>query len=561
VSDFAGLRLALSALQAQRRGVETAAQNAANSNTVGYSRQRVDLESVGAPAVPALFSRYEGSGGGVRVAAITRYRDEFLELRAALEHATASSLSQQATSMKRVEQLFNEPSDDGIAKQLSEFWAAWDDIANHPEEPAPRTQLLERAQTVLRSLNATSANLSQLRQDTIAELNATVADINGMATSIAELNKAIKANTVAGLSANELMDTRDLLANKLAAASGGTVRNFEYGQVSVVINGTALVQENHTNHLTVDSSGSPVVLRWAVGGAAADVTSGTAGGKLNVINSTVPAYIARMDAVATTLRDQVNGVHAAMGGDIADGSQDLSTAGNLTFRVALNTGAFQTVTIAGADWSGAGGAAALQTAMQNAINAAIGAGNATVTVTGGNGSALAIGVAPTGTNAMRVQADGTNTGFATLLSDTGIGSDGVGGRAFFTGTSAADLALASGVAGNPSAVAAGRAGFGPLDGGRALDLAELAGDLNGADASYRQVVVQLGVEVQTTSNRNDIQTKAVAALDGARAQVSGVNLDEEMTALVQFQHAYEAAARFLSAVDEMLDTLINRTAV
>ena len=561
MSDFAGLRLALSALQAQRRGVETAAQNAANSNTVGYSRQRVDLESVGAPAVPALFSRYEGSGGGVRVAAITRYRDEFLELRAALEHATASSLSQQATSMKRVEQLFNEPSDDGIAKQLSEFWAAWDDIANHPEEPAPRTQLLERAQTVLRSLNATSANLSQLRQDTIAELNATVADINGMATSIAELNKAIKANTVAGLSANELMDKRDLLANKLAAASGGTVRNFEYGQVSVVINGTALVQENHTNHLTVDSSGSPVVLRWAVGGAAADVTSGTAGGKLNVINSTVPAYIARMDSVATTLRDQVNGVHAAMGGDIAVGSQDLSTAGNLTFRVALNTGAFQTVTIAGADWSGAGGAAALQTAMQSAIDAAIGAGNATVAVTGGNGSALAIGVAPTGTNAMRVQADGTNTGFATLLSDTGIGSDGVGGRAFFTGTSAADLALASGVAGNPSAVAAGRAGFGPLDGGRALDLAELAGDLNGADASYRQVVVQLGVEVQTTSNRNDIQTKAVAALDGARAQVSGVNLDEEMTALVQFQHAYEAAARFLSAVDEMLDTLINRTAV
>src|SRR4051812_16577247 len=146
MGDFAGLRLALSALQAQQRGVETAAQNAANANTEGYSRQRVDLESIGAPAVPAIFSTYNGAGGGVRIASITRFRDEFLDLRAALEHATGASLSQQATSMTRIEQLFNEPSDDGIAKQLSEFWSGFDDIANHPEEPAPRTQLLERAQ-------------------------------------------------------------------------------------------------------------------------------------------------------------------------------------------------------------------------------------------------------------------------------------------------------------------------------------------------------------------------------------------------------------------------------
>jgi flagellar hook-associated protein 1 FlgK len=560
MSDFAGLRLALSALQAQQRGVATAAQNAANVNTEGYSRQRVDLESIGAPSVPAIFSTYNGTSGGVRVAAITRYRDQFLELRAALEHSNSASLSQQATSMTRIEQLFNEPSDDGIAQQLSAFWSGFDDIANHPEEPAPRAQLLERAQTVARSLNGAYDNLAQLRNDTIAELSATVADINSMATSIAQLNQAIKANTIAGLQTNELMDKRDLLATKLAEASGGSVRSFEFGQVSVVIDGTALVQENHTNALSVDSSGSPVVLRWS-SGTAANVTSGTAGGKLAVINSTIPAYQARLDTVATTLRDQVNGLHAAIGGSIAVGAQNLSTAGNLTFQVALNGGAYQTVTIAGADWSGAGGASALQSAMQTAINTAIGAGNATVAVTGGNGSALSIGVTGTGTNSLIVRANGANTGFATLLSTTGIGSDGVGGRRFFTGTGASDLAVATGVAGNPSAVAAGVAGSGPLDGSRALDLAELADDRNGADATYRSVVVQLGVDVQTMANRSDIQSRATQALDDARAQVSGVSLDEEMTNLVQFQHAYDAAARFLSAIDEMLDTLVNRTAV
>ena len=52
MSDFSALRLALTSLQAQRRGLQLAAQNAASVNTEGYSRQRVDLESIGAPAVP-----------------------------------------------------------------------------------------------------------------------------------------------------------------------------------------------------------------------------------------------------------------------------------------------------------------------------------------------------------------------------------------------------------------------------------------------------------------------------------------------------------------------------
>ena len=48
-------------------------------------------------------------------------------------------------------------------------------------------------------------------------------------------------------------------------------------------------------------------------------------------------------------------------------------------------------------------------------------------------------------------------------------------------------------------------------------------------------------------------------MDAARDSVSGVNLDEEMVSIVSIQHAYEAASRFISVVDSMLDTLINRT--
>jgi flagellar hook-associated protein 1 FlgK len=77
--------------------------------------------------------------------------------------------------------------------------------------------------------------------------------------------------------------------------------------------------------------------------------------------------------------------------------------------------------------------------------------------------------------------------------------------------------------------------------------------------TYRGLVVQLGVEAQTANRRTDIQRGILAQVDSAREAQSGVNMDEEMTNMLAFQRAYEGAARFMTAVDQMLDTLINRT--
>lgn len=102
-------------------------------------------------------------------------------------------------------------------------------------------------------------------------------------------------------------------------------------------------------------------------------------------------------------------------------------------------------------------------------------------------------------------------------------------------------------------------GTGDAGGAGALALAALSGRPGGADEIYRGLVVQMGVEAQTANRRLDIQTSIVAQVDAARESQSGVSLDEEMTNLMAFQRAYEGSARFISAVDSMLDTLINRT--
>lgn len=561
MSDFAGLRVALSSLYAQRRGLELAGHNVANANTEGYSRQRVDMVNVGGPLTPAFWSRWEGDGAGVEVSQVVRYRDQFLDIRSALETGAQAHLGQARVVLDRLEQLFAEPGDLGLSGQFGEFWAGWDDVANDPSSAASRTQLLERANTLVTGFNEAASAITQMRVDTTTELSTVVDEINTTASTVAQLNEAIKTASIAGLATNDLQDQRDLLVGKLSELVGATIRPAEFGQVNLYLGGSQLVSEERTERLLLDTTGPTAVIRWQKDNFPASVTSGTAGGKLEAINSTLPGYLSDLDAIAVKLRDDVNAAHSAMTGSIPAAARDKSAAGNLQFDLSLNGGAFTTVTVAGADWSGAGGAAALQASMQAAVDAAIGAGTATVAVTGGAGQPLAISLTPVGTNSVLARATGTNAGFATLLGSTAVGADGVGGRRFLAGTDATTLALSADVAGNPDAIGAGVASGGPLDGSRALEIAELATAAAGPDALYRSFIVALGVDAQTTQRRYEIQTVAKERVDEARDSVSGVNIDEEMVNMVQFQKAYDAAARFMTTIDEMLDTLINRTGV
>ena len=145
----------------------------------------------------------------------------------------------------------------------------------------------------------------------------------------------------------------------------------------------------------------------------------------------------------------------------------------------------------------------------------------------------------------------------------GYTSAGVKGGPFFSGTSAADVAVAitdvddvafskGDPVASPPAVAA-------LDHDIADQLADLGASAAGPDQTYQALVGQLGVAAQAALRRSDIQDSVTDQVDTARAGESGVNLDEEMTHLLTYQRGYEAASRVLTTIDSMLDQLINRT--
>ena len=445
MGDFFGLNLALTALHAQRRGLETTGQNIANVNTEGYSRQRVDLVGVASNVSASFHTRTDNaSGGGVLVSGIDRLRDQFLETRALQEHANEHRLSEQQLVHNRLELLFSEPSDTGLGALFAEFWNSWDDLANRPDDPAARGQVIERATTLASGLNQAAEHLQTLAADAATQLQAVVSEANGLATSIAQLNHSIRTATTAGLSPTDLLDQRDLLVAKLSNLVGVTTRIHEDQTVDVYIGSMTMVRATVASPIEAVTTSSPAFIRFQDGGQRADVTSGKSGGLLDTINTILPKYTAELQTVTDTLRDDVNTEYMS-----------------------------------------------------------------------------------------------------------GI----VGAEAFFTNAPDGSLVVNPLIVADPTTLVTGDPGNGPLDGSRAGRIAGLVGP----DNAYRRLIVTVGVDAQTVNRRVDIQKVVSDEVDAARESASGVNLDEEMANMVAYQHAYNAAARFLTAIDEALDTLVNGT--
>lgn len=449
MGGFDGLRTALSAIQAQRRALEVHGHNIANVGTDGYSRQRLDLVANSGSTVPAIFSQPNGTGMGVSIGDVQRLRDGFLESRGHQEHAIESALGRLATSLDRVELAFAEPGENGIAAQLADFLAGWDDVANRPEDVAARTSLVERGKTLTASMGQVDQGLAALGATSVEQLRQMTTEFNALVERVAELNSRIQVATRAGGAPNDLLDERDRIAETLGEMMGASVRASDDGMVDVFVGTTAIVRGVREEALDVQVSGGVASVFWVKDGLTAQV-GGQASGLLSTNNDIVPRYRAALTAVAQDLHDEVNALH-----------------------------------------------------------------------------------------------------------QTGFALDGVTtGQDFFV-MGATGLQVVAAVAADPRLVAVGGTAGSPRDNAVARRIA----DLTGTDSRYRELVVSLGVESQTARRRVEIQSTITAQVDAARQAESGVDLDQEMAEMLGVQHAYSAAARLMTAVDEAIDTLVNRTGI
>ena len=320
MSSFGSLNTALSGLLTHRRALDVTGHNIANVDTPGYSRRRADLTATGQSVVPAMWSRTDSPGGGVSVTGTTRIRDEFLERQAYAAHGSSYRLSVEAAMLTRIEQTVPEPSDVGLAAQLGDFFAAWDDVANNPGNMAGRIAVLQQASTVASTLNRVSAEMRDIRDAAVGELESLVSEVNAIAKNIADLNGAVSRAEAAGLDAHDLADQRDQLVLELSQKVGVSTRPGELGTVDVLLNGSALVRGTQAQELRVaepEPLGPPhagtgldrVEVQWAIDGYPATIAGGSAAGLMASVNEHVPRAIGELDAVAAAMVSTVNSLH------------------------------------------------------------------------------------------------------------------------------------------------------------------------------------------------------------------------------------------------------------
>lgn len=444
-----GIFSALSGMHAHRQILDTTAHNVSNQLTPGYRRQVVDLAPMSIGTGAQVFAGPGSRSLGVDVIDTRRVLDEMAEGRARRNVATSVDAATTYSGLVRLEDVFGEPSERGIASELDGFWVSWGDLADRADDPVARAEVLSRASLLADRFQQASDDLDSVEVDAQRRLATMATEINTMADQVAELNRAIASSPE---TPNALLDERDQLAASLATMAGADVRTTDRGQVSIAIGGRLLVGGGTTQAVRHD--GANIV--WDADGERVDPAASELAAIDRLIDETVPGTRAGLDAVVEQLVTEVNAVHAG-----------------------------------------------------------------------------------------------------------GYGLDGTTGRNFFdpAGITASTIAISADVDGEPDHLAAGAPVLpgpvapGAFDGRQAQLLSDLALD-GSADAEYRSFVAGLGIDTNAAGRRADTaQQVADRSLDEAES-VSGVSLDEEMAMMMAAQRGYEASARVLGVVDEMLQTVI-----
>lgn len=527
-STFTNIEIARRALLVNQYALQTTGHNVANANTPGYSRQVVNMAA--APPIEApgftkstLLGQY---GMGVEVTSVKRIREHFLDDQFRNENKYLGEWSVRRDTLEKLEAVFNEPSDTGIRHVIENFWNAWQNVSNEKGSMEARAALIEQTLAMTDTFNHVARQINDLEADIEQNITVKATEINTYLEQIAALNDDIRRVEGFGDHANDLRDQRDLLVDKLSKIVNVTVTEMPNGY-TISMGNIELVNGPNVQ-MPVDAAALQAAYE------SGDLNSGEVYGMFYSLNHYVKDYRTQLDAMVRALVEGEFTVTLPKGTVIPDG-------------MVLN----------GVTYSEAAGNRVLTDDL-------------TITVKGINGlHQLGYTYADPDPNTGLVP---NGLPFFTI-------------KPGYTELTAESITLNPDIARDPKQVAASGRTYRDENGNEKVvqgnsDIALLiAGTRNrqvayevidgvapvlsqgSLDEFFRSIVSKLGVQTQEAKRQVDNQEVLVTQVDSRRQSVSGVSIDEEMVNMIKFQHAYNAAARSLTTVDEILDKLINGTGV
>ena len=622
-SSFSGIEIGKRSLFVQSQSINTAGHNISNADTEGYSRQRVNITSFSPLYRPDL-TRAETPGQigqGATVQNIERVKDELLEKRIVAQSNQESYWKTRDEYYVMIEGVYNEPADISIRTNMDKFWQSWQELSLYPESKTARQAIVTRGETLVNSIQQRHNSLAGIGNIINGDIEATVDQVNSYTRQIAELNTEIEKSKAMGDNPNDLLDRRDLLTEKLSSLINVTSDNRDSDEFMIHVDGKILVQGGKARSFdleTVTDGTGYSKVTWADTKEDATFSGGSLGALIELRDKDLRSELQSLDTMTMNFVDLVNDVHRnAVGANNTtgldffveqpyvtnalgnydrngDGVEDTSMIFRMTGSNQLNlqdqVGIEGVITLSGKNGNVEIPYFPTDT-VETVINR-INDSNSEVKAYLDKNNELVLKATTSEDSSnpdfvIRYVEDSGHflAGYAGILNGSGVENaynfnmaNAVESLTNNAAYSVAPVLNPSGyVTINPAikmdvmSVAASypdASGFAESgDGSAAKDIASLRntsvmiGENKTFDDYFAESVTNVALKGEQAQLNYESQVAIMSDLRGMRDSISGVNIDEELADIIKFQHGYNAAARFITVVDELLDTVINRLGV
>ncbi len=558
------LNLAGSSLAVQQAALQVTGNNISNAGNADYTRQVATTTPQPDQQIqPGMFV-----GTGVNLTAVQRQIDDALQSRIQSGISDNDAANSSAQWLGQVQATFNELSSDDLSTQLSTFFSSWSDLANKPQDSGLRQVVIQNGQNVADFFQNLRGQLSTLQGTVQQQLTSQTSAADALAQQVADLNSQITvAEGGTGGTANSLRDQRDTVLGQLAKLvniktvpdQNGSVVNVYVGSEPLV-NGTTNRGLTVTNKIVNGQNVSTVVSKADNG--TVPITSGELGA-LSTVQQQISGVVSNVDSLAGNMIFELNKLHSSGQGlegfssttatnpvadttialnDPTSGLKFAPSNGSFVVHVTNKTTGLSTSTLVKVDLDGLNSNDTTLDSLTADLN-----GVAGVTATDTSG-VLKISAANSD-DQISFSQDSSGT-----LAALGINS-------FYQGTDASNIAVNQAIEGDPSLLAAAKNGE-PADNQTALAIANLQSQpltgLNGATLtdSYETMVNTVATSASGAQTNAQATQTVLDTLQAQRESLSGVSLDEEAVNLIKQQRAFQASARVITVVNEMMDDLL-----
>lgn len=508
VSTFHGLETARRGMMTQQSALYTTGHNIANASTPGYTRQRVNFTQTNPYPSPGVNTpKMPGQiGTGVEAGTIQRVRESFLDAQFRGEQTKTSYWETRANALEKMEEIMNEPTETGLANTMNQFWQSLQDLAANPEDQGARSVVKQRGKAVANTFNYLSSSLKAIKDDFGSQISVDIKAINSISDQISKVNKQISEIEPVGYLPNDLYDERDRLIDELS----------KYVEIKV--------------HPPRSSGGNSVAVAEGILDISIVSESGT---ETNLIEGSTFKKISvdpAIDSDGDGVKDEPTG---PVTGLLLDG-QPISV---------IRSGELKGLIEAYGYVDSNGEVKGIYSKMLDDLDK------------------MAYSFA--------TQFNNVHSQGYTLKTSTGSKPGEEFFEPFNNGykNAAATISVSSQID-NLSNIAASDAPGESGNGHNATNLANVkstdfstlsnfpitAGNIH---SFYESLIGSMGVDSQEAIRMSNNSAVLKDSVENRRQSVSAVSLDEEMTNMIKFQHAYNGSARMITVLDEMLDKIIN----